>query len=104
MKLSIKNAALVVELNRKESVLAIKRNIVVPLKNIRKVHRKVPKTVWKELRMPGTFFPEIIKAGTYYTPRGKEFWYLKRNDMPLVVEIKGHNYKRLVLGTQRGDH
>ena len=30
--------------------------------------------------MPVTFIPGVIKAGTYLTNRGKEFWYVTRKN------------------------
>ena len=81
MKLSIKNSELIVKLGAKEKVLSVRRSFGVPLKNIKSAHDKRPPTlVWREWRFPGTFFPCLVKAGTYYTPRGQEFWCFRRND------------------------
>jgi len=44
----------------------------------------------------GTYLPEVIKAGTYYTPRGKEFWYVTKKGC-LVLELRDEPYKRIIL-------
>lgn len=48
--------------------------------------------------MPGTYFPGLIKAGTYYTRNGKEFWYVIRGKNYLTIELENESYKRIVLG------
>lgn len=59
----------------------------------------VPKTTFRELRLPGTYLPWVIKAGTYFTPRGKEFWYTTRGkDKPLAIKLKNNTYKQLIIG------
>ena len=32
----------------------------------------------KEIKAPGTSIPGLIKAGTFYSNRGKEFWYVTK--------------------------
>jgi hypothetical protein len=48
---------------------------------------------WKEIRAPGTAIPGLIKAGTYYTFRGKEFWMLKKKDFPIRIELKNNKFR-----------
>jgi hypothetical protein len=50
--------------------------------------------------MPGTNIPGIIKAGTYFTNRGKEFWYITRGREILRIELKGLFYNRIILGVK----
>jgi hypothetical protein len=52
-----------------------------------------------DLRAPGTGLPGVIKAGTFYTRRGKEFWYAvrSRKDQPLTIELTGANFKRVAV-------
>ncbi|MBM3944467.1 MAG: hypothetical protein FJ317_03125 [SAR202 cluster bacterium] len=62
----------------------------------------LPKRYWLSLRVPGTFLPFIIKAGTYFIWReGKfrrEFWYTTAAKHFLVVNMKSGRYERVVLG------
>lgn len=68
-------------------------------RNIISLSHDKPSMSWRELRFPGTYLPFVIKAGTYFTPRGKEYWYVTRTKPHcLVIELQNMNYKRLVLG------
>jgi hypothetical protein len=46
---------------------------------------------------PGTFLPGAIKAGTYYTPRGREFWYVTKDKDYLVLELQDEPFKKIIL-------
>lgn len=70
--------------------------IEVPLGDIIEVSTDLPPSTWRELRAPGTFLPGVIKAGTYYTERGREFWYVM-NPSILTIDIRDGYYKRIVL-------
>lgn len=75
------------------------RPISVPLAHVTRAEASMPRTSWKELRAPGTAVPGLIKAGTYYTPRGREFWYVvrSRTRRPLTIELSGEPFQRLVI-------
>ncbi len=54
--------------------------------------------------MPGTYIPGLIRAGSYLTPRGWEFWYVIRKRPEYVtIELKGGRYQRLILSPSDGD-
>ena len=60
------------------------------------------KLFWTSISGPSdsrTFFPRLIKAGTYLTNRGKEFWYATRNKKLLCIELKQGFYKKIILST-----
>jgi hypothetical protein len=83
-----------------EKIWSVRGDIVMPANRIKSAWLGMPKTVWDELRIPGAFFPGLIKAGRYLTPRGTEFWYVTRKKRhPVTIELEGcKRYKRLVLG------
>lgn len=57
------------------------------------------KQIIREIRVPGMFLPRVIKAGTYYSNRGKEYWYRTRpKRYPVVVQLENESYKRLIIG------
>ena len=76
----------------------MKGSFKIPLKNIKRVTTEMPKPTWKEIKAPGTHIPGLIKAGTYYTDHGKEFWYVTKGKGILTIDLKNESYKRLVLG------
>lgn len=83
-----------------EKILSVHGNFIIRKQDIISIKKELPKTSWKELRCPGTFFPGIIKAGSYYTSRGWEFWYWTRlKKYFYTIEIRHKRYKLIVLGT-----
>ncbi|MEM6402291.1 MAG: hypothetical protein AAF757_19035 [Cyanobacteria bacterium P01_D01_bin.116] len=100
MNLNIAEQSLQIKFTVKEQFLAVRFNKFweIPLSHIQQVTTTAPQTTWKELRSPGTFIPGLVKAGTYYTGRGKEFWLVnKRKDNYLTIELQDENYKRIIL-------
>src|SRR5262245_24164155 len=100
MQITLEDDKLILSLSGTERLWAAKlRPITVPRADVVRAETALPRTTWKELRAPGTFVPGVIKAGTYYTSRGKEFWYAvrSRKDNPLTIELRGASYRRLVL-------
>lgn len=76
-------------------------SIVVELKHITQISTDLPKTTWRELRAPGTFLPGVIKAGTYYTDRGREFWHITKPDNCLTIDLKDGYFKRIVVNVDQ---
>jgi hypothetical protein len=62
--------------------------------------KPVKAKLWaKELRVPGTFFPWLIKAGTYVSlsGNGRSFWFSRWRGGHIQIELRNHWYKRIVL-------
>jgi hypothetical protein len=69
----------------------------IPLTHIEAVTIDEPLSSWQEIRAPGSFLPGVIKAGTYYTNRGKEFWYVTSDRNYLVLALHDESYQRIIL-------
>lgn len=52
------------------------------------------------LRIPGTGFPGVIAAGTFIKQWDKQFVFWSVGDSVVVVELAGHKFRRLILGTK----
>ena len=98
MRLSIVKNNLCIGFSLSKKILAVKGSFKIPLKNIKSVTTEKPKPTWKEVKAPGTLIPGLIKAGTYYTDTGKQFWYVTKGKGILNLELKNESYKRIVLG------
>src|SRR3989338_6268781 len=101
MHLTIQPPNIILTLEGIEKFLAFNfaDHFEIPLAHISGVSFTLPKTSWEELRSPGSFFPGLIKAGTYYTGRGKEFWYVTRKRRSVVViDLHDEKYNRIVVG------
>lgn len=99
MNLSITGNQLSIDLEWYEQLWAftLNKTMSIPLDHIEKVTAEEPQSTWAELRAPGTFLPGIIKAGTYYTRRGKEFWYVTKDKDYLTLELIDEPYIRIIL-------
>ena len=80
-----------------EKILGVHWSFTIPLNTISSIHTDSPARLSHGIRCPGTFFPGLIKAGTYLTNRGKEFWYTTRNKKFLCIELRRGFYKRIIL-------
>jgi len=96
LKLEISDGKLKIDLGDLEKVLSVKGGFEIPLEHIVKAGTEAHRTGWKETRAPGTHLPGVVKAGTYYTPRGREFWYVTEKGV-LMLELENEPYKRIVL-------
>ncbi|MCC6557143.1 MAG: hypothetical protein IT372_29675 [Polyangiaceae bacterium] len=76
--------------------------VSVPLAHITRAEAALPPSSWRDIRAPGTAVPGLIKAGTYYTPRGRELWYVVRSRVkePLTIELTGERYRRIVISIE----
>ncbi len=99
MELSINHDRLRIDLNPWERVWAFffNQTLEISIAHIRQVTIAKPETDWKDVRLPGTFLPGVIKAGTYYTSQGREFWYATHDHDYLTLELDDEFYKRIVL-------
>ena len=106
MNINIVEQNLQIEFTVKEQFLAVRFHKLweIPLSHIQQVTTTPPQTTWKELRSPGTSLPGLVKAGTYYTKRGKEFWLVnERKDNYLTIELQDENYKRIILTAENNE-
>jgi hypothetical protein len=99
MKLHLEQNWLVIDLEWYEQLWAVTLDgqISIPLERIERVTTAEPQSDWAEIRAPGTFLPGVIKAGTYYSKRGKEFWYVTSDKDYLTLELHDEPYRRIVI-------
>lgn len=79
------------------------KSFEIPLIHIERVRTNEPPSSWTEIRVPGTYLPGVIKAGTYYTNRGKEFWYVVKDRNYLVLELKDESFKKVILTLEKNE-
>jgi hypothetical protein len=76
------------------------RGVEVPLMSIRDIGVAKTRDVPRGLRMPGTFFPRVLTAGTFRKNGEKSYWLVARGREVLVIELEDERYDRLVLDVQ----
>ena len=76
------------------------RGVDVPLTSIRDIGVSKVRDVPRGLRVPGTYLPRILTAGTFRKRGEKSYWLVARGREVLVIELEGEHYDRLVLDVQ----
>ena len=104
MHLTLNDGTLRIELSWWMKLLACRFSpLELPVASIEHVSTKPQKTHWNELRMPGTFIPGLIKAGTYRREGRKDFWCITRDQPVLRLNLKNERFDSLILGIQDND-
>lgn len=106
MELYIENDELRLELQGFERLLAVRKQLIIPVSQITGVHHERPPLFKFEMRSPGTFLPGLIKAGTFSSKDGRDFWYVHQWQKDIVViELQAANkkkdYSRIILSNER---
>jgi hypothetical protein len=98
-RLELTECELIVHLSSWEALAAVHKSIRVPLANVRgATDDEGFRGPALGLRAPGTNIPGIISAGTYYRNGDKQFVFVTRGKHPVVVELSGERWARIVLG------
>ncbi|MBD2121412.1 hypothetical protein [Trichocoleus sp. FACHB-262] len=108
MHVTINSNKLCIELNFWEKLWALQFNYTwqIPLDHIERVTTTALSSnwktlIWKEVKLPGTFVPGVIKAGTYYTDQGREFWYVTDDKNYLILDLKNEFYQKVILTVEQ---
>lgn len=92
---------LIVRLTGADRLWAVSAGIQVPtaaVTGVRPVSRAEAYARGSGWRLPGTFWPGLIMAGSYWSrSTGRSFWCVHRAEEVLLVELDGQPYDRLVL-------
>ncbi len=97
MELAISDDKLRIRLSLWEKMLSVHGSFEIRLDRITGATTEAPRTKWRDLKLPGTYMPWVIKAGSYLTGRGWEFCYMVRWRNFLTVELRDRYYRRIIL-------
>jgi hypothetical protein len=99
VKLDIEGDYLRVRLNPLEKILGFRRSFRLPSQNIASAFTDRPPWNLAQVRSPGAHLPFLLKAGTYYGGRRKEFWFATAFRPFLTIELRDWDYDRIVITT-----
>jgi hypothetical protein len=86
----------VITLDSKEKFLALKRTVSIPKENIVSVSTEKAKPSWLSIKM-GTHVPKGFMAGTFWTRKGKAFYYVKDFTKCVTLNLQDHEYSKVVI-------
>ncbi len=104
MELVISGNILRIRLGFWDKLSAVHGSLTIALEDIETTSTDKPVSSWRDLRAPGTHLPGVIKVGTYFTRRGREFWHWTRKKPFLTIELKRGFYKRVILGIEDNEY
>ncbi len=82
---------------------AFRTELRVPVSSVSAVRTDVPRRgVPSGFRMPGTYVPGLIQAGTYRRKGEKSFWLAGRSRTVTVIECRDAKFDRVVLQLRHG--
>ena len=77
---------------------AFESKLTIPFDHITSVHADLSSlNGWKGVRMPGTYIPFVISAGTFRHAGTKDFWDVTDPKKALIVELKDEEYEKLFI-------
>ena len=101
MRLHIDGENLRIELDWWRKLLAFHfQTLEIPLAHIERVVTDRSRTHWMEIRLPGTFIPWLVKAGTYRRAGRTDFWCATHGQPVLRLTLRNEYFDSLTLGTE----
>jgi hypothetical protein len=84
---------------------ALKRELRIPRRQLQRVEAGVSPDararLWHSLRLPGTFVPWLITAGSYRSKGRWAFWDVVGNgENAITLTTEGHRYAELVVDVE----
>ena len=77
---------------------AFKNEITIPRSHVIAAYQNTKSlSGWAGWRMPGTFIPSVITAGTFYNDHEKNFWDSTDINKCIIVELEDEQYNKLVI-------
>ena len=96
VKIAVDRNDVLITLDTKEKLLAVRRKISIPKKNIVSVSTEKAKPSWLSFKM-GTHVPRGFMAGTFWTRKGKAFYYVRDFTKCVTLHLKDHEYSKVVI-------
>jgi hypothetical protein len=99
LTLDVDGDVLAVRIRGWDALFALSGGWRIPLPAIEGIavagRRLIPRT---GLRLPGTSWPGVIRAGSYGVGDKRDFWLVRKAEHLLVIELRpGAAYRRIVL-------
>jgi hypothetical protein len=91
---------LAVRFGRLDRLWALTSGVRLPLSAVRRaavVDRREAVADSSHLRLPGSYWPGAIRAGSFGAGGRRELWCVHRADRVLVIDLDGQRYRRVVV-------
>ena len=96
-KVSISGGKLIINVQGLHKIWALKSRLEIPVDHISAVRHAADERV-RGIRLPGTFVPGLITAGTYYESGGKRvFWDVLDHEMAIAIELHDESFSTVII-------
>jgi hypothetical protein len=99
VEISITEDHLHLEVKGLDKLWAFKSQLDIPLDHIRDV-RHDPETAsgwWRGIRLPGTYVPGVLTAGTFYKRGQRIFWDVHHPPNSIIIELHDDRFDALIV-------
>lgn len=93
----IDESALILEIRGWDRIWSLKGILKINFDKINGIRRIADGDRQPWLRAPGTYWPNLITAGSYYGKGKKEFWCTRHKKNTVVIDLTGEDYTRVVV-------
>lgn len=96
---NLNDGSLCIELRGWSRVLAMKREIRVPLKQVAGIRLAgADAQAWGSgFKVAGARLPGIIKAGTFREAQSSVFWYVRHPEQAVLIDLRDGPFARLII-------
>src|SRR5450432_166135 len=86
------------EVNGMHKLWAFKSQLTIPAEHILDAHQDLESIKgWRGWKLPGTYIPTIITAGTFYKDGKKLFWDASNIEKCIIVDLQDERYNQLII-------
>jgi hypothetical protein len=107
VSIAVANGRLRVAIDGLDRFWALSAGVDVPLSEVlaaRVVHKADAVEHSSRLRLPGSYWPGVIRAGSYGVGSNRELWCVHRTAKVLVVDLTGQRYRHVVVEVADPEH
>ena len=97
--LSVAEGKLVLQVRGADKLWAFKSSLEIPLGHVVEIRpdSAIARGWCHGLRVPGTYVPGIITAGTFYQDGKRVFWDVHNPENTVVIELRDERYNQLIV-------
>ena len=93
---TIADGKLMIEVQGWDKLWALKSGLEIPLEHVKGVRSAKDEQV-RGIRVPGTYFPGIIAAGSFHQIGKHVFWDVHNQDRAIAIDLHDERYTTLIV-------
>lgn len=98
IKINIDNKKMILTIEGLHKLWTLKSEITIPLEDIASARiNNNEVTMFEGWRLPGTYIPGLITAGTFRAHGDKVFWDVAHPEKSIIIDLRNNEYKQLII-------